>query len=266
VHIPRKIDQALGPLNQAGPFSRFSRNWQVLIPKKPSDLTENRLLACLRRDEYDRLLPNLERVRFPKNRIIYEAAHEMRHAYFLNSGLVSLLAVADDGRTIQIGMVGSEGFVGLPIIHMAHRTPNRVMAQAPVDALRVDAARLLAEFKRSDKLREVLLRYSQALETQFVQSAICNPLHSTRQRISRWLLMSSDALNSSSLDLTIDQIAIMLGKHRNLVSVASRELQRKGLIEHDYGRITMLDRQGLEAVSCECYRIVKEWTAELLDS
>lgn len=166
---------------------------------------------------------------------------------------------------IQIAAVGSEGFVGVSIVLMGDKTPNRLLAQTAVEAAKIQAEQLLDEFNRSDKLRKALLRYSQVLQTQFVQSGICNPFHTVRQRLCRWLLVSSDCLHSDSLDLTQQSLADMLGKHLNQVGRVALDLQKSGLIRYVHGRITILDRKGLETASCECYRIVKKWTDELLD-
>ncbi len=226
---------------------------------------KNLLLAGLPPHEHRRFLSKLEPIHFPKGRILYETGQLPRYAYFINSGVVSLLAVAEDGRTIQIAVVGNEGFVGVPIILMASKTPNRAVTQTPVDAIRIEADRLLAEFNRSGKLREVLLRYSQLLQIQFAQSVICNTFHTVKQRLCRLMLTISDSLGSDGYDLTQQEIADILGSHRNRAIAATRDLKKRDLIHHSYGSITILDRKGLERASCECYRIVREWTAELLD-
>jgi CRP-like cAMP-binding protein len=159
---------------------------------------ENRLLAAVPSEEYERLSPNLELVSFPKSRILYEAGDTMQCAYFLNSGMASFLAITEKGQTIDIGMVGNEGFIGDDIIAKVGVTPCRVMTQFPCEALRVEAEPLLAEFNRGGKLQELLLRYTHVLKAQLVQASVCLPFHNYRQRLCRWLLVTSDCLQSDS--------------------------------------------------------------------
>jgi len=225
---------------------------------------ENRLLALLPAAEQRRLFAHLEPVQFARKRIIYEAGQSLSNAYFFHHGMASVFAVADDGRTVQIAVVGSDGFVGVPIILMATDTPVRIVTQAPVDAVKIDAQHLLAEFNRHGRLREVLLRYSQVLQIQVVQSALCNPLHSIRQRLCRWLLVYRDCTRSDSFDLTQEDLANMLGSHRNQISIEARELGKRGLIRNARGQILLTDQKRLEQESCECYRTVRQWTDELL--
>jgi CRP-like cAMP-binding protein len=189
----------------------------------------------------------------------------MLNAYFFNSGVASLFAVAEDGRTVQIAIVGSEGFVGVPIVLMSNKTAVRIVTQTPVDAVKIGAEQLIAQCNRNVQFRQVLLRYSQVLESQIVQSALCNPLHSIRQRLCRWLLAYRDASNSDSFDLTQEDMANMLGSHRNQISIAARELGRRGLIRYGRGQITLIDQKGLERESCECYRVFRHWSEQLLN-
>ncbi len=227
--------------------------------KQPVASIENRLLAALPRDEYERLSGKFELVNLPKNRILYEVGDTVHYAYFFNGGMTSLLAINEEGQTIEIGMVGSEGFIGLPIIRKVGFTSCRVMTLLPSPVVRIPAEPLLAEFNRGGKLHELLLRYSQVTETQMVQSTICNLFHPVQKRLCRWLLVTQDCVHGDSFDLTQENIAIMLGKHRNRISVAAGELQKRRLIEYNRrGRITILNRKGLEVSACECYRIVKE--------
>jgi CRP-like cAMP-binding protein len=225
----------------------------------------NRLLASLPRSQYIRLLRHIEPVHFASNRILFEVGQSVRNAYFFNSGVASIFAVAEDGRTVQLAIVGSDGFVGVPIVLMSNKTAVRIVTQTPVEAVKIDAEQLIAQYNRSVEFRQVLLRYAQALEVQIVQSALCNPLHSIRQRLCRWLLAYRDASNSDSFDLTQEDIANMLGSHRNQISIEARELGRRGLIRYGRGQITLIDQKSLERESCECYRIVREWSEQLLN-
>jgi len=235
--------------------------------KERSKPVENRLLTALPHDEYDRLSEDLELIRLPRNRILYEAGEAINHAYFLNGGMASFLAITEDGQTIDICMVGSEGFIGDDIISKVAITPCRVMTQFPCEALRIEAEPLLVEFNRGGKLQELLLRYSHVLKTQLVQASICLPFHSYRQRLCRWLLVTSDCLQSDSFDLTQEHIAIMLGKHRNRISTEAVELKRRSLIDYNRrGQMRILDRKGLEATACECYRVIGECINNSRDS
>ena len=225
----------------------------------------NRLLESLPRSQYRRLLRHIEPVHFARNRILFEVGQSVRNAYFFNSGLASIFAVAEDGRTVQIAIVGNDGFVGVPIVLMSNKTAVRIVTQTSVDAVKIDAEELITQCNRNVQFRQVLLRYSQVLECQIVQSALCNPLHSIRQRLCRWLLGYKDASNSDSFDLTQEDIANMLGSHRNQISIEARELGRRGLIRYGRGQITLMDQKALERESCECYRVVREWSEQLLN-
>ncbi len=163
-------------------------------------------------------------------------------------------------------MVGSEGFIGDDIILKAGIALCRIMTQFPCEALRVEAEPLLLEFNRGGKLQELLLRYSYVLKTQLVQATVCLPFHNYRQRLCRWLLVTSDCLQSDSFDLTQEHIAIMLGKHRNRISTEAVELKKRGLIDYNRrGQMKILDRKGLEATACECYRIIRDCIKNSVD-
>lgn len=235
------------------------------VPPRIENRIENRLLASLPEAEYNRLLKYLQPIHFGRKRILYEAGQSMRNAYFFHSGVASMFAVAEDGRTVQIAVVGSDGFIGVPIILMGTRTPNRIVTQTPVDAAKIGAEQLIAQSDPDSQLRQLLLRYSQVLQTQIVQSALCNPLHSVRQRLCRWLLVLRDSTHSDSFNLTQEDLASMLGNHRNQISIEARELGKRGLIQYARGRITIVNKTGLEHASCECYRTVRQWIDELLD-
>src|SRR5229473_1769687 len=139
---------------------------------------QNRLLAALPRDEYERLLPNLESVRLPKNRILCEAGDTIHHGYFLNSGMASLLAITEDGRTIELGVVGNDGYVGVPLIHDVDSAAYRVMVQTQATAMKIEAELLSVELERGGVMRRLLSRYAHAQETQLVQGVVCNLYHS----------------------------------------------------------------------------------------
>lgn len=172
------------------------------LSEKPSTPIRNRLLAALLRDEYEGLLPKLELVRFPRSRILYEAGELVHYAYFPNSGMVSLLAITEDGSTIEMGTVGREGYLGGPILHQVGITPYRVTAQMPMTALRMEAKTFLSALNRECPLREMLLRHAHVVETQLVQAVVCNLTHTVEQRMARRLMVMSDCLESDTFEVT----------------------------------------------------------------
>lgn len=227
-------------------------------PKDTSHPIANRVLASLARDEYDRLFPNPKLIHLRRNRVLYETGDEVSHAYFLNEGLASLLAVTEDGQTVDVCTIGTEGMIGLPIILNVPIVPCRVVTQLPCDVLIIKSQTLLAEFNRGGTLQKLLLKYAYAQQSQAIQASVCHALHTIRQRLCRWLLIVSDSARSETLDLTQEHIANMLGHQRNRITLSARELLSEGLIEYRSGTLKILDRLGLEAAACECYRIIKE--------
>ena len=219
---------------------------------------KNRLLAALPRAEYERLLPKLQPIQLPTGRILYESGDAARFAYFLNSGMVSLLSTTLKGETIEVGMVGNEGVTGIPIILGVNKMPYRVMVQIPADALRIEAVALQHEFNKGGRLQHLLLCYAHTLFTQVAQSAVCNRFHLLEARLCRWLLVSRDRVQTDTFELTQDCIAQMLGTARSRVSPVAGALQKAKLIRYSRGVITILDEKGLEKASCECYGIVRD--------
>jgi CRP-like cAMP-binding protein len=219
--------------------------------------TQNRLLAALPREEFERLRPRLERVRLTKGEVIWEAGGRVRHAYFLTAGMVSLLSSTHEGATIEVAVVGSEGLVGLPAIMGVETSPYRAMVQIRGGAARVSARAIRAALDDSSMLRSLLLRYSHAVLTQVSQSAVCNRFHSTEQRLARWLLITRDRAGSDTFELTQEFLSYMLGIPRTSVTAAAASIQRAGLIRYSRGRITVTNPAGLGAVSCECYLVIK---------
>jgi CRP-like cAMP-binding protein len=219
--------------------------------------SKNRLLAALPRDEYERLLPRLELVRFPKNRILYEAGEGIHYAYFPTHGLASLFAITEDGSTLEIGTVGSEGYIGVPILHQVGITAYRVTVQLPMMALRMEANGFVFESNREGTLRTVLSRYAHVVETQLVQAVVCSLTHTVEQRLARRLMVMRDCVDSDTFEVTQEQLSIILDRHRNRISEAGIVLRNMGLIEIARSQLKIIDRQGLEAAACECYRIVK---------
>jgi len=236
----------------------------MLSSKASPSHFNNHLLAALPREEYARLSPHLEMVQLPAGRILYEAGGSIRYAYFLKGGMASLLSVTEDGDSVEVGMIGNEGVVGLPAILRINAAPYRVVMQLSGNALRLRADILKAEFSRGDRLQELLLSYMHTLLTQISQSAACNRYHTMKARLCRWLLISRDRVHTDTLHLTQEFLSQMIGAPRTRVTMVAGDLQRAGLIRYSRGKINILNKQGLEANSCECYRIVREQITHFL--
>jgi CRP-like cAMP-binding protein len=219
---------------------------------------KNRLLVALPLEEYKRLQPHLEFVQLFKRRTLYEAGDLIQHAYFLNSGMGSLLGLTQGGASVEIAMVGNEGMLCIPAVFRARKAPYRIMVQMPGDALRIKAEVIRAEFKRGGELQDLLLGYTHALITQISQSAICNRFHTMEKRLCRWLLIAHDRVDGDTFHLTQEIISYMMGTPRTAVTMAAGTLQDAGLIHYKRGKITIVDRSGLEETACECYRVVAE--------
>ncbi len=222
-----------------------------------SQPSANRLLAALPAEDYQRLLPNLKPVTFSLGQIIYESQVHMENVYFPTTSHISLLYTMIDGSTAEVGLVGNEGLVGIALFMGGDTTPNRAIVQGTGEAFVMKASAMQEEFQRGGAFQVSLLRYTQALITQISQTAVCNRLHTTEQRLCRWLLMTRDRTGSDELQMTHEFISHMLGIQREAVSIAAHRLQDKGAISYKRGRIRILDRQELEKSSCECYQVVK---------
>ena len=225
---------------------------------------ENRLLAALPDDSYQRLVPHLERVSLERDQVIYEPGEPIRHVYFPHQAIVSLVSTMSDGSTVEVGVVGNEGMVGIPVVLGGNTTTTRAFVQVPDGGTRMEATRLNAEFNRGGPLQSLLLRYTQALHTQVSQTAACNRLHKVESRLARWLLSVSDRMQSDQFPLTQEFIAQMLGCRRPGVTEAAGTLSQAGMIRYTRGRITILNREDLAATSCECYGVIKDEYARLL--
>ncbi|MBF0166838.1 MAG: Crp/Fnr family transcriptional regulator [Alphaproteobacteria bacterium] len=230
----------------------------------PSPPQINQLLAALPQEECARILPFIELVKLPLGYTLCESGEEMLHVYFPTNLIISLLYVMEDGSSAEIAVVGNEGIVGVSIFMGGDTTPSRAVVQSAGNAYRLKRQLLLNEFNRSPILRNLLLRYTQALLTQMAQTAVCNRHHSLDQQLCRWLLLSLDRLPTNELVMTQELIANMLGVRREGVTEAAGNLQRAGLIEYSRGHITAINRPGLEARTCECYAVVKREFDRLL--
>ena len=228
------------------------------------DPTKNRLLAALPREDYARILPRLGHVSFKLGEIVYESGGQMDYIYFPTNAIISLLYVMENGASAEMGMAGKEGLVGVALFMGGNTMPNRAVVQSAGGAVKMKADALREEFARGGMFQRLLLRYTQALLTQMSQTAVCNRLHEIEQQLCRWLLLSHDRLDSDELVMTQELIANMLGVRREGVTAAAGRLQEQGLISYVRGRITILDRRGLEAAVCECYKVVKDEYDRLL--
>src|SRR5437870_10224965 len=217
----------------------------------------NHLLAALPPAGYTRLSPYLELIPMKLGDVLYEPGVRLRYVYFPTTCIVSLLYVMEDGASAEIAIVGNEGILGISLFMGGETTPSRAVVQSAGHAFRLKAQRLKDEFGRFGPMLQLLLRYTQALITQMSQTAVCNRHHSVDQQLCRWLLLSLDRLASNELAMTQELIANMLGVRREGVTEAAGKLQSACLIRYRRGRITVLDRPGLEARSCECYQVVK---------
>jgi CRP-like cAMP-binding protein len=228
------------------------------------DPPQNRLLAALPDEELARLKVGLKLVPMPLGAVLYESGSQQRRVYFPTTAIVSLLYMLADGASAEIAVVGNEGIIGVSLFMGGEATTNRAVVQSAGHAYQLSGKRLKEEFIRGGAMQHLLLRYTQALLTQMAQTAVCNRHHSLDQQLCRWLLLSLDRLSGVELVTTQELIANMLGVRRETVTEAAGSLQNAGLIKYSRGRITVLDRPGLEARTCECYGVVKKEFDRLL--
>ncbi len=225
---------------------------------------DNHLLRALPDADYARLRPDLEAIELPLGGVLYEPGSFLQHVFFPTSCIVSLLYVMNDGGSAEIAVVGNDGLVGTSLYLGGGTTPSRAVVQNAGLAYRINVVPFQTEFQRHGGLQLLLLRYTQALLTQMVQTAACNRHHAIDQQFCRWLLLSLDRLPSNELTMTQQLIANMLGLSVTEVSARADKLQALGLLTHMGGRIRVIDRPGLERASCECYGVVKAETDRLL--
>jgi len=225
----------------------------------------NRILAALPPDDLERLRPRLERVELVLRQVLFEPNRPIEHVYFVESGVASLVSLAADGSAVETATVGHEGMVGLPVFLNAVSMAGQAFVQIPGEGYRLAAPDLREEVRRGSELAEMLGRYTQALFTLLAQTSACNRKHPVVERCARWLLLSHDRVGADTFELTHLFLSQMLGVRRASVTEAAGALQRAGLIDYRRGRMTILDRPGLEAASCECYAIVRAEFARLLE-
>lgn len=224
----------------------------------------NHLLSALPDAEWQRWLPMLEVVDMPLGQVLYESGGTMQHVYFPTTSIVSMLYVTESGASAELAVVGNEGIVGISLFMGGGSTPSRAVVQSAGAGYRLEALVMKKEFDRAGAVLHLLLRYTQALITQMAQTAVCNRHHTLDQQLCRWLLLSMDRLQGNELVMTQELIANMLGVRREGVTEGALKLQKLGLISYARGRITVLDRLGLEKRSCECYAVVRKEYDRLL--
>ena len=228
------------------------------------DPRQNHLLAALSGEDYQRVSSQIKLVPLVLGEVLYESGSRQRAVYFPTTSIVSLLYMLADGASAEIAVVGNEGIIGVSLFMGGETTPSRAVVQSAGHAYRLPGKVLKEEFTRGDAMQHLLLRYTQALLTQMAQTAVCNRHHSLDQQLCRWLLLSLDRLAGDELVMTQELIANMLGVRREGVTEAAGHLQNAGLIKYSRGRITVLNRSGLEARTCECYAVVKKEFDRLL--
>ncbi len=224
---------------------------------------QNHLLAAFPARSRDRIYPHLSLESFPLGKLLYESGHSMTHVHFPVDSIVSLLYVMENGASAEISLVGNEGLVGMGVLMGGERAPSRTVVQSAGIAYCLSASVIKNEFNRDPDVRALLLRSMQAMITQMAQTAACNRHHTVEQQFCRWLLLSIDRLPGNDLNMTQELIANMLGVRRESVNEAAGKLQKLGMIKYKRGKIIVLDRPGLERLSCECYAVVRQETDRL---
>lgn len=219
--------------------------------------TKNHILKVLSDEDYARLHPHLEPVELALGQVIYQPEESIEYIYFPNNAMASLIATTAEGQCAEVGVVGREGIVGVDVLMGVDSTTNECIVQIADGALRIKTERAREAFGASREMNTLLLRYIHALMMQISQTALCNRLHSIEQRLARWLLMCHDRAVTDKLPLTQEFLAIMLGANRPSVTTAAIVLQGGGFIRYARGKITVIDREGLEDFACDCYRVVK---------
>jgi len=224
----------------------------------------NRLLAKLPRHELEALSPDVESVKLDLKQVLHAPFEPIEHVFFVTHGVASMVNEPESGDIVEFATIGPEGMVGFPILLGAKSVPSRAIMQIPGDALRMKADDFEAVLARTPTLHNLLLRYAMALLNQIAQGVSCNRLHEVQERCARWLLQTHDRVDGDTFPMTHEFLAQMLGVHRPTVSVAAAMLQKAGLIDYARGRLTIINRDGLEAASCPCYGIIKEEYDRLL--
>jgi CRP-like cAMP-binding protein len=237
-----------------------------MLPRHLAADLKNQLLASLLKIDQDRLLPHLHQVDLVQGDVIYSAGDNIETVYFPETAVVALLSALEDGSTTEVGLIGREGMVGLSVFLGGAITPEQAVVQINGSALKMAASTLAQELRRGSPLQVQLLRYTRSFLAFVTQSVICSQHHSLETRFARWLLMMRDYSESNTLQLTHEMVAGMIGTRRAGVSMATRALRQRGLIDSARGMIEIVDGDGLEKAACECYSIIREEFATLHNS
>jgi CRP-like cAMP-binding protein len=226
------------------------------VAEKGAAAGENRILTALPSEERQQLFGLVRNVNLPVKTVLFEPGASIDALYFPTDGVISLVTPLHDGAIVEVATIGNEGIVGVPLVPLGGLAV-RAISQVAGHSLRMDAGAFLTLFERSSAFQALVDKYTQALFGQISQAAACNRLHSSEERLSRWLLMSHDRVGSDQFMITQEFLGQMLGARRSTVSVSAGILQRAGLIRYVRGHVTIVDRAGLEAVSCECYAVIR---------
>jgi CRP-like cAMP-binding protein len=225
---------------------------------------QNKILLGIPDHEYGLLRPHLHFLDMPHHLSLHEPRAPIEYAYFPNRGMVSLVIVTEEGRSVEVGVLGNEGFAGTPSAVGLRRSISREVVQIAGDGFRVDRSTLQTVLRSTPQLQALLSRYAVLQGMQVAQTAACNRLHAVDQRLARWLLMAQDRVDSGQLNITHDFLAIMLGTDRPTVSVAAESMQKKRIIECTRGAVKILNRKRLEGFACECYGVIQQFNGALL--
>lgn len=227
------------------------------LSTQPAVSTKNLILQSLPKEDYERLLPDLESVELPLGQILYRAEEPIEYVYFPNNAMVSVIANTYEGQCAEVGVIGREGMTGMESLMGANYTLNENLVQHADGALRININAIKREFERGGALHDSLLNFTRLLMIQISQTALCNRLHTIEERLSRWLLLCHDRAETNKLQLTQEFLAIMLGTNRATVTISAIALQSAGFIKYSRGKITITDLEGLKNFTCQCYQIVK---------
>jgi CRP-like cAMP-binding protein len=219
---------------------------------------KNRILASLPKAEILRLAPNLSAMDLPRGKMLLNPDEESTYAYFLESGLASVVIELANGNTVETSVIGSEGIVGIPGVLGAKSMPARVFMQIPGAGYRIKATRLQEEFEKPGTLHKVVNRYVQAHLVAISQTAACNRLHDIAERLARWLLICHDRMESDAFSITHEFLGHMLGTPRSTVTLAAGILHKAGLVDYSRGQVRIRNRSGLEGAACECYQTIRK--------
>ncbi len=247
--------------------SRFAKRTGSVRPDGFTDAAgnpvKNALLLAIPDREFGLLRPHLEYLELPHHQILQEPGQKIEYAYFLNHGMISLVILTSDGRSVEVAIVGNEGMVGTSLAVGLNRGPHRAIIQISASGFRVKSELLGEVLSRTPELRLIMNRYVLIQGLQVAQIAACNRLHEVEQRLARWLLMCQDRIGSEELPMTHEFLAQMLGTGRPSVSLAAGILQRAGMIENIRGTVKIVNRKGLEGSSCECYAAMRQFSANM---